>query len=313
MSHRFIILPSYVRRDLKHETTDRQNLLCRNGSFTVTKRGGGSESEHIFTARNEVGARLCFYRPQRSWAKVIFSQACVKNSVHRGGRGCLPQCTLGYPPGSRHPPRADIPLQDQTPPGADTPPGSRFQHMVYEQLVHILLECILVTGVCDSVHRGGVPDQVHPPDQVNPPGPGTPPWDQVHPPGPGTPPRPGIPPWDQVYPPWDQVPPTLGTPPGPGTPQTRYTPLDQVHPRARYTPRTRYTPQTRYGPLGPGTPPLGPGTPPDQVHPLGPGTPLTRYTPRTRYPPGPGTPPPLGPGRYGLRAGGTHPTGMQSC
>ena len=31
------------------------------------------------------------------------------------------------------------------------------------------------TGVCDSVHRGGVPDQVHPP------GPGTPP-NQVHPP-----------------------------------------------------------------------------------------------------------------------------------
>ena len=24
------------------------------------------------------------YRPQRSWAKVIFSEACVKNSVHRG-------------------------------------------------------------------------------------------------------------------------------------------------------------------------------------------------------------------------------------
>ena len=25
------------------------------------------------------------YRPQRSWAKVIFSEACVKNSVHGGG------------------------------------------------------------------------------------------------------------------------------------------------------------------------------------------------------------------------------------
>ena len=31
-----------------------------------------------------------FYRPQRSWGKVIFSEACVKNSVHGGGgmRGC---------------------------------------------------------------------------------------------------------------------------------------------------------------------------------------------------------------------------------
>ena len=59
------------------------------------------------------------------------------------------------------------------------------------------------------------------------------------------------------------------------------------------------------------------------------------HPPRTRYPPGPGTPPDQAPprpgtpsdqvppdqappctahaGRYGQRAGGTHPTGMQSC
>ena len=73
------------------------------------------------------------YRPQRSWAKVIFSQVCVKNSVHRGG-GCLSQCMLGYtppgqtPPGSRHPPGVDPPLE-QSPPRADTlPPGSRPPH-----------------------------------------------------------------------------------------------------------------------------------------------------------------------------------------
>ena len=41
------------------------------------------------------------------WGKVIFSVACVKNSVHRGG---LPQCMLGY-----HPLGADTPL------GADIP------------------------------------------------------------------------------------------------------------------------------------------------------------------------------------------------
>ena len=109
---------------------------------------------------------------------------------------------------------------------------------------------------------------------------------------------------------------------------TRYTPPDQVHPPwtrytppgTRYTPRNRYTPlQTRYTPLGPGTPPgtrykpprppqdhvhtpPGPGTPPwDKVHPPG-----TRYTPQDQiHPPGPG--------RYGLRAGGMHPTGMHSC
>ena len=30
-------------------------------------------------------AASSIYRPQRSWDKVVFSGACVKNSVHRGG------------------------------------------------------------------------------------------------------------------------------------------------------------------------------------------------------------------------------------
>ena len=67
-----------------------------------------------------------YYRPQRSWAKVIFSQACVKNSVHRGG-GCLPQCMLGYTPPSR-PPKDQTPQRrhppEQTPQGRHTP-GTR--------------------------------------------------------------------------------------------------------------------------------------------------------------------------------------------
>ena len=44
---------------------------------------------------------LNFCGPQRSCGKIIFSQACVKNSVHVGG--CLPQCMLGY----THTPWAD--------------------------------------------------------------------------------------------------------------------------------------------------------------------------------------------------------------
>ena len=87
---------------------------------------------HSFiNARNEVGARLCFYR------HVWF---CSQG-------GCLPQCMLGYhtprsrhppwkqtPPGGRHPPEQTPPRSRtpwrQTPPGADTPgsrhpPGSR--------------------------------------------------------------------------------------------------------------------------------------------------------------------------------------------
>ena len=31
-----------------------------------------------------------FYRPQRSWGKVIFSEACVNNSVHGGSPGPHP-------------------------------------------------------------------------------------------------------------------------------------------------------------------------------------------------------------------------------
>ena len=77
------------------------------------------------------------YRPQRSWAKVIFSQACV---CPPGGGGGLPQCMLGYtpqeqttpgtrpdPPWSRHPPRPDPPSRhppEQTPP-RNRPPGTR--------------------------------------------------------------------------------------------------------------------------------------------------------------------------------------------
>ena len=68
------------------------------------------------------------YRPQLSWGKVIFSEACVKNFVHK--EGCLPHCMLGYTPG----PEAGTPSQEQTPSGTrgrhpsqdqrQTPPGA---------------------------------------------------------------------------------------------------------------------------------------------------------------------------------------------
>ena len=54
------------------------------------------------------------YRPQRSYVKVMFSQACVKNSVHKGGVADTNQT-------SRHPSppdQADTPPPDQ----AETPP-----------------------------------------------------------------------------------------------------------------------------------------------------------------------------------------------
>ena len=171
------------------------------------------------------------------WGKVIFSEACVKNSVHGG------ECLTRYTP---------------TPPGPGRyPPQTR---------------------------------QVHPPGTRQ-----VPPWTRQ------------APPWTRQVPPWDQA----GTPPlGPG----RYIPPGP----GRHPPRPgRYTPPGpgRYTPLGTGryTPRDQAGTPPrDQVGtPPGPG----RYTPLDQA----GTPhPPPGlgrysPPRYGQRAGGTHPTGMQSC
>ena len=58
-------------------------------------------------------------------------------------------------------------------------------------------------------------------------------------------------------------------------------------------------------------PPPRPGRPPLEQTP-----PSSRHPPKTRHPPGQALPPPPGTehaGRYGQCAGGTHPTGMQSC
>ena len=140
--------------------------------------------------------------------------------------------------------------------------------------------------VKNSVHRGGVPGQVHPPRQVHPPGrsprAGTPPWTRYTPqagthPWAGTPPRPvtpwaGTPPLDQVHPPGRYTP-WACTPPS----------LDQVHPPGRYTPQTRYTPKQVH-------PPMDQVQPPGQVHPPGknpprPGTPLDQVPLQTRYSP----------------------------
>ena len=115
------------------------------------------------------------------------------------------------------------------------------------------------------------------------------------------PPRPGRPPCDQADthpspnqadPPRDQADP----------PRTRQTPPDQADPPDQTDPPgTRQTPtppdqgdppRTRQTPLGPGRHPPGPGRPPrDQADP-----PSGKQTPA-----------------YGLRAAGTHPTGMHSC
>ena len=79
-------------------------------------------------------------------------------------------------------------------------------------------------------------------------------------------------------------------------------PREQTHPLGAAPPQQTPSPRAD-------TPPPREQTPPQNRHPPG-----TRHTPREQKPPRP--PPPPGAqfaGRYGQRAGGTHPTGMQSC
>ena len=99
-----------------------------------------------------------FYRPQRSWGKVIFSVVCVKNSVH--GWGVPGQVTprqvhaLGmYTPRQVQPPGRYTIAQPQgrySRPGQvhsqTAPPPSAVHAGRYGQQagIRILLECILV-------------------------------------------------------------------------------------------------------------------------------------------------------------------------
>ena len=97
--------------------------ICPN--FHSRGEAGESLGEVLQTKSNPKCEDLPnFYQLQRSWAKVIFSQACVKNSVHRGA---LPQCLLGCTPQVQtpqtRPPRTRPPRADPT--GEQTPLGSR--------------------------------------------------------------------------------------------------------------------------------------------------------------------------------------------
>ena len=95
------------------------------------------------------------------WGKVIFSVACVKNSVHRGVGVCLSACwdttsPAGTPLGADTPPppRTRHPLGADTPPGPGNPPATRhspaqcmLSYTVNERAVCILLECNLVNTI----------------------------------------------------------------------------------------------------------------------------------------------------------------------
>ena len=115
-----------VKLKLLHLTDPQYHTYCISlAVYTLTR-----SQEPICHSPN-------IYRPQRSWGKVIFSQASV--ILLTGGEVCLSACWDTNPP---PPPRADTPR-------ADTPLRSRppLQSMLGDtgnvRVVHILLECNL--------------------------------------------------------------------------------------------------------------------------------------------------------------------------
>ena len=98
-----------------------EGVMCQQGQQGNAIITSSETFQHLLPPANEV------------WGKVIFSEACVKNSVHRGGV-CLIACwdtpppdQRQVPPGNRPPssradtPRTDIPAE-QTPPEQTHPP-----------------------------------------------------------------------------------------------------------------------------------------------------------------------------------------------
>ena len=113
------------------------------GNFQMLDRKGFNPFlgyDNTLSVMNCTVTRSSHYRPQRSWAKVMFLQASVilltggvSASVHAGihpqsrhppQEQTPPQQTplqRRHTPRSRHPPRADTPLQSRHPPKSRPP------------------------------------------------------------------------------------------------------------------------------------------------------------------------------------------------
>ena len=102
-----------------------------------------------FQPKDGVGTPWPCLLPATKLGKVIFSVACVKNSVHGGV--CPIVCRI-HPPGSRHPSldqRQAPPPESRhhPPPGADPPAQHAGRDTGNKRAVRILLECNLVLEV----------------------------------------------------------------------------------------------------------------------------------------------------------------------
>ena len=98
-----------------------------------------------------LGLKVHFYRPQRSCGQVIFSQACVRNSVHRAGGVCLSVCWDTHLPG-------------RCPPGWH-PPGQTPSCPVHAGIHPLPSECWDTPPTCPvlaRIDRGTAADGTHP-------------------------------------------------------------------------------------------------------------------------------------------------------
>ena len=136
----------------------------------------------------------------------------------------------------------------------------------------------VLTGMCDSVHGGCLPQCMM--GYHTPLGTGTPTPRSRHPPGADT--------LGSRHPPRSRHPLGADIPPGVDTPRSRH-PLRSRHTPWKLTPPgIRQPPRSRH--------------PPGADSPLGADTPPRADPPTTEHA-----------GRYGQCTGSTHPTGMQSC
>ena len=112
--------------------------------FTIWKQNCRCYFHNYFPATFSSGFFMYNYRPQRNWGKVIFSEACVKNSVHRGGACVARRCAWqGGMRGGGHAWQGDACMA-----GGCAWQGGVRGHILWdtvnERTVRILLECILV-------------------------------------------------------------------------------------------------------------------------------------------------------------------------
>ena len=106
--------PGFPGRGMGANSRDGCNLLLCRKCMKTKELGPVGEGAGVITVH------------KRSCGKVMFSQACVKTSVHGGGVD-----RVHNPPG-------------QTPPWVDTPTTAPSRQSL-QRTVHILLECILVS------------------------------------------------------------------------------------------------------------------------------------------------------------------------